>query len=201
MKEILNNSVFENIVNKSKFVAYSFSVHSANEVENVLNDLKKHHQDATHICYAFSLLGGQEKAVDDGEPQGTAGKPILDCIKKSAFSNTLIVVVRYFGGIKLGAGGLVRAYSGSASKVLAVSGINETTECQKINFCISLSESKQISKIEKIAGIKKIDAKYSNDISIDLYFEKPNFDSVTKAVENILCRAVDIVVDKKTYFV
>ena len=85
-----------------------------------LNNLNKTYADATHICYAYVVIdnGVKEKAVDNGEPSGTAGKPILDCIKKQNYVNMLVAVVRYFGGIKLGAGGLVRAYSQSAKNVI-----------------------------------------------------------------------------------
>lgn len=201
MKEILNNSVLENIVNKSKFIAHSFSVHSITEIEDILKTLRNNHFDCTHICYAYSLMAGQEKAVDDGEPQGTAGKPILDCIKKSGYTNTMVAVVRYFGGIKLGAGGLVRAYSNSASKVLAISGEKQTTECQKMTFCVSLAEGKQISKLENFQDIKKIEVKYFDKINVEIYFEKQNYDNIVSFVKNIFCREVDFELSDKIYFV
>lgn len=106
-------------IKKSKFIGLYFSVKSQDEVVEILNNLKKEHKKATHICYAYRLTSPfSEKAFDDGEPSGTAGKPILNVLQKQDKKDSLLVVVRYFGGIKLGAGGLVRAYSKTASETL-----------------------------------------------------------------------------------
>lgn len=109
--------MIELVEKKSKFLGYVFNVKSAKEVESIINDLKKEHKKCTHICYAYNICENVvlAKAVDDGEPSGTAGKPIFNVIEKKNLKNVLVVVVRYFGGIKLGAGGLVRAYTKCAS--------------------------------------------------------------------------------------
>ena len=109
--------MIEHIEKKSKFIGYCFNVTSVMQVDDVICQLKKEHKKATHICYAYMIKTGGvfAKAVDDGEPNGTAGKPILNVIERKNMFDVLIVVVRYFGGIKLGAGGLVRAYSKAAS--------------------------------------------------------------------------------------
>ena len=113
-------------IKKSKFFGYYFNVESADEVKEILENLKKENKKATHVCYAYRITKDQylEKAFDDGEPSGTAGKPILNVIQKQNLSNVLLVVVRYFGGIKLGAGGLVRAYSKTASEIVKELKIN-----------------------------------------------------------------------------
>lgn len=106
-------------IKKSKFIGLYFPVKSQDKVVEILNNLKKEHKKATHICYAYRLTNPfSEKAFDDGEPSGTAGKPILNVLQKQDKKDSLLVVVRYFGGIKLGAGGLVRAYSKTASETL-----------------------------------------------------------------------------------
>lgn len=114
----------ENLVEikKSKFYGYLFEVKSQNDVLAILANLKKEHKKATHICYAYKIVDGQEivKFNDDGEPSGTAGRPILNVIEKKKLCNVLVCVVRYFGGIKLGAGGLVRAYTKCTSELLKV---------------------------------------------------------------------------------
>ena len=104
-------------IKKSKFFGYLFDVNSLEEVTKILEKLKKEHKKATHICYAYKIKNGQEivKFNDDGEPSGTAGRPILNVIEKKNLQNIMVCVVRYFGGIKLGAGGLVRAYTKCAS--------------------------------------------------------------------------------------
>lgn len=101
-------------VKKSKFYSQAYNVQTKEEVEKILEDLQKQHKKATHICYAY-VLSNTAKFCDDGEPCGTAGRPIFNVLEKKKLQNTLIVVIRYFGGVKLGAGGLTRAYSKSAS--------------------------------------------------------------------------------------
>lgn len=107
------------IEKKSKFLGYRLDCQSLDEVEKALAFLKKEHKKATHICYAYSLSSPfLEKAVDNGEPSGTAGRPILSVLQKRGVKDVCVFVVRYFGGIKLGAGGLVRAYTKISSEVL-----------------------------------------------------------------------------------
>ena len=110
----------EIIVNKSRFIAYLFELNTIDDVKNILQNLKKQHKKANHFCYAyvFNKDSVNEKCSDDGEPSGTAGYPILNVMKKKGLKNSLVVVVRYFGGIKLGAGGLTRAYTKSVAELL-----------------------------------------------------------------------------------
>ena len=107
-------------VKKSRFIAYAFELKNVDEVKADIEFLRKQHKKANHVCYAYvcNINGVSEKCSDDGEPSGTAGYPILNVIKKKNLSNILVAVVRYFGGIKLGAGGLTRAYTKAASEVL-----------------------------------------------------------------------------------
>ena len=109
----------EYVEKKSKFIGYFLPCKTVEEIEIALNELKKEHKKATHICYAYSLKNPfLEKAVDDGEPSGTAGRPILSVMQKRGVCDACVFVVRYFGGIKLGAGGLVRAYTKVTGEVL-----------------------------------------------------------------------------------
>lgn len=111
--------IIEIVEKKSRFLGYRLPCKTVDEVERALEFLRKEHKKATHICYAYSLKSPfLEKAVDDGEPGGTAGRPILSVIQKRGVTDTCVFVVRYFGGIKLGAGGLVRAYTKVTSEVL-----------------------------------------------------------------------------------
>ncbi len=112
-----DNNIIE--IKKSKFIAYIYNVSTEKQCIQYLNALNIEHKDARHITYAYVLCSpAYEKCSDDGEPSGTAGKPILDCIKRNDLTNVMIAVVRYFGGVKLGAGGLTRAYSNSAKEVI-----------------------------------------------------------------------------------
>lgn len=111
----------ELIIKKSKFLGYGFSINSENEFIDFLNELKKQHKKATHFCYGYTLNTNNtliERFNDDGEPGGTAGRPMLNILKLKNKQNYAVIVVRYFGGIKLGAGGLTRAYIKTASQVI-----------------------------------------------------------------------------------
>ncbi len=113
-KTIKENVVAEIVEKKSKFIANVFYVESKKEVEKIIKETNKKYHDARHNCYAYRITdenGILEKSSDDGEPSGTAGAPILNILAKGDLSNILVIVTRYFGGILLGTGGLVRAYS------------------------------------------------------------------------------------------
>lgn len=112
--ELIKEYLYE--IKKSKFYAFNYKVDSIDEVNNIIELLKKEHKKARHIVYAYKI-DGIEKKFDDGEPSGTAGMPLYNIINKKDLNHTLLVVVRYFGGIKLGAGGLLRAYNTAGSEV------------------------------------------------------------------------------------
>lgn len=113
--ELINTYTLE--IKKSKFIAYYYNITNVEEVKLILDELKKEHKKAKHFPYGYNIQNSMKKS-DDKEPGGTAGMPILNIITKNNLDNTLIVVVRYFGGIKLGAGGLSRAYGNSAKEVI-----------------------------------------------------------------------------------
>ncbi|MBR5949323.1 MAG: YigZ family protein [Clostridia bacterium] len=126
----------EYVVNRSRFIGRCFPVCSEQEALERLEEVRRKHEGATHNCYAYSLLDGTRRFSDDGEPGGTAGMPIMDTLIRSSTENALIVVTRYFGGILLGSGGLVRAYSKSASDALNASGALMMTPCDQIEFTV-----------------------------------------------------------------
>lgn len=112
----LLNSV--TIINKkSKFIAYYYDINNISEVKEIITDLKKQHKKAKHFPYAYKI-GDYLKKSDDGEPTGTSGMPILKIITENNLDNVLIIIVRYFGGTKLGTGGLLRSYLDSAKEVI-----------------------------------------------------------------------------------
>ncbi len=113
--KLLNTYTLE--IKKSKFIALYYEINTKDEVLNILTELKKEHKKAKHFPYAYKIDMNIKKS-DDKEPSNTAGLPILNIIEKNNLNNTLIVIIRYFGGIKLGAGGLLRAYSNSAREVI-----------------------------------------------------------------------------------
>jgi len=125
-------------INKSRFITYINRAETEQEAIRFIEKIKKQHWDATHNCSAYvsGEFDQHQKADDDGEPSGTAGKPILEVIKKSAVKDTVIVVTRYFGGTKLGAGGLIRAYGKAASQGLKAAGLIERTLHTKVDVTV-----------------------------------------------------------------
>ncbi|KKE79683.1 YigZ family protein [Bacilli bacterium] len=113
------------IIQKSRFIGYVRRVKTEEEAQAFIQEIKKKHYDATHNCSAYIIGEHDEiqKANDDGEPSGTAGVPILEVLKKQGLKDTAVVVTRYFGGIKLGAGGLIRAYGSTTSQAIKTTGI------------------------------------------------------------------------------
>ena len=136
IKETYENTI---VIQKSTFITRIFRVDSIEEVEEKLAYVRKKHYDARHNCYAYILGDNQEiqKSSDDGEPSKTAGAPMLDVLKKNNMTNILAVVTRYFGGILLGAGGLVRAYSSSVSECLKLAKLYDTKLQAKFTLTVS----------------------------------------------------------------
>ena len=149
------------IINKSKFITNIFSVDNLDEINIYLEEIRNKYKDATHHCYAY-ILDNTKRFNDDNEPSGTAGMPILDCLEKNNLNHVLCIVTRYFGGIKLGAGGLVRAYSNSVSNAL-----NNTTKLELIDgyqalLRFSYNKTDEINKLlENYEIINKI---FNNDV-------------------------------------
>lgn len=129
----------ENVINKSRFIAHIRPVQNEEEAKAFINEIKSSHKDATHNCSAYTV--GPEmniqKANDDGEPSGTAGVPMLEILKKLEIHDACVVVTRYFGGIKLGGGGLIRAYSGAVRDVIYDIGRVELREAVPVTVTIS----------------------------------------------------------------
>ena len=147
MKSIEKNTEQTYIINKSKFITKLYRVETEENVLNILNNLKKEYKDATHICYAY-IIGNTKRFNDDGEPGGTAGMPILNVLENNNVDYILAVVIRYFGGIKLGAGGLVRAYSNSVSETLK-DNITEYVLGKQIKITFDYNNVKEIDNILK----------------------------------------------------
>lgn len=119
-KTVLTPDETEIEIKKSRFINMVFHIENEETAESILAEIRKKHYKANHVCWAYVLNTNpkRQKASDDGEPSGTAGKPILDVINHRELKDVLVVVIRYFGGVKLGTGGLIRAYGGGASDVL-----------------------------------------------------------------------------------
>ncbi len=152
---------------RSKFIANIFKINSVEEAENKLQEVKKKYYDARHNCFAYIVEDEgilKKKFSDDGEPSGTAGSPILNVIEKNELCNVLIVVTRYFGGILLGAGGLVRAYTESAAKAVNETNILEKEEGYEIEILINYQDLDKFKYYCNQNKIKIVDIKYLENI-------------------------------------
>ncbi len=165
---ITETGTSEVIIKKSRFLGIAANVDSEEEARELLNAIRKEHYSARHVCYAYSI-GDNNPALkfsDDGEPGGTAGRPILDVVTNSGVSNIVIIVVRYFGGVLLGTGGLVRAYTESAQE--AVKAAEKTTVWVTETFDITLDYGdfeRVKSLIEKIEGAS-LEVAYTDKVVI-----------------------------------
>lgn len=161
------------IIQKSKFIAEAYRVDTLEEIEQILSAIRKKYYDATHHCFAYRLNDTIQKMSDDGEPAKTAGAPILDVILKRNLTNILIVVTRYFGGILLGAGGLVRAYSGAASSVIEQATIFKLSYQKKFQLTCSYSSYQTILKTMKYIKIEN--TSFLTEVTILGYCKKELF--------------------------
>ena len=174
----VNNSENIIIINKSKFITNIFYINNLNDINIYLNKIKEKYKDATHHCYAY-IINNTKRFNNDGEPNGTAGMPILDCLEKNKLNHTLCIVTRYFGGIKLGAGGLVRAYSNSISNALKNSKFFKLKDGYKIKITFEYNNSKQIDNLVKDYEITK--KEYGKVITYELLITNDFLNKLNKS--------------------
>ena len=189
MKSIQTEITSEIIINKSRFITILTNINDIDKVKEKLEEIKKKYKDATHYCYAY-IINNHEKCSDNGEPSGTAGMPILNVLKQNDLTNILCVVIRYFGGIKLGAGGLIRAYSTSASEALNKAIITNIVNGYNITIEFSYDNLKQIDYL-----LKNIDIKhdYQPNITYNFNITETKF----KQIENELTKLSKIKLKKQ----
>lgn len=158
--EKLNNQI---VIDKSKFISYLFPCDNKEQANDILASLRKEHEFATHVCYAYIVIEDGVilyKSSDDGEPSQTAGAPILNVIKRNNLTNVLCAVVRYFGGIKLGAGGLVRAYTNSAALVVNEATIVTLVDAYKYKLVFPYERIKDIDKFLEVNQVEILEKEY-----------------------------------------
>lgn len=160
----------EIIINKSKFIGRAFPIQDEKDALEKIQSIRERYPDATHHCYAY--VTGENNSIqrfnDDGEPGGTAGMPILQVIQQQQIENVLVVVTRYFGGIKLGAGGLVRAYSKAASEAISKAGKYKMKLCYKGTIKLDYSHLGTIEYFLKQERIPVLNKEYLENVSIEL---------------------------------
>ena len=168
MNIISYNSKLEKEVKKSKFISFLYKVESIDEVNDYLNQLKKTYNDATHICYAY-IINSNMKYNDDNEPSGTAGVPILNVLKKHDLNYVLAVVVRYFGGIKLGSSNLLRTYLNITNENIKQNNIKKYIEEERLAISCPYDNLKLLNNLVKdyLIVSKNFDELVTYEIIID----------------------------------
>lgn len=169
-KTVKKDAFAETEIKKSRFLAHIAEVRSEEEAEALIKETRKKYYDASHSCSAYILNSdkGIRHSSDDGEPSGTAGKPILDVISGAGLSNVIVIVTRYFGGTELGTGGLVRAYSGATAEVLKNSEIVEVTDARLTEFVIDYGLLPKLQHICMELGIIIYETEYFEKVKISV---------------------------------
>lgn len=164
------------IEKKSEFISYVARIESEYEAKMFIEKIKAKHSDATHNCYAYILKGTQiARFSDDGEPQGTAGMPILEVIKREGLVGVCVVVTRYFGGILLGAGGLVRAYAKGAKIGIDKAGIAEFVEHVTFDVSVSYGEYEKVVKDLERNKVFLRNTEFADSVLLSLSCEEKNY--------------------------
>ncbi len=183
-KVIKSSSEFELKNKGSKFLGFGFRINSEEEFKTKLSELKAIHKKANHHCYAYRLIDPSiERSSDDGEPSGTAGKPILGQLVKYELFQTCIVVVRYFGGTKLGVRGLIDAYQGCAEGVIASGIIQTMTNYAYIEIIAEYHATAFVDRLIRIKNLKIVDEKFEQKISKKLAVPESKFEEVKAEIE------------------
>ena len=178
-KTIKENVSAELVDKKSKFIANLFYIESREEAEDIIKIQKKKYYDARHNCYAFRVLGEDgiiEKSSDDGEPSGTAGAPMLNILSKMEITNVLVIVTRYFGGILLGTGGLVKAYSNSTKLALEKAEISMLEEGFVYKLELNYSDLENFKYFMKNNEIKILKEEYFENVKLSIFVPKNKID-------------------------
>ncbi len=181
-------------IQKSKFITHLAHVESEEAAREFIQTIKKRYFDARHNCSAY-VLGAdsaKQKSNDDGEPGGTAGNPILEAIKKNGLTNIAVVVTRYFGGIKLGAGGLIRAYSHAAALGINAATTLEMTPFAQLDVSIAYDNLAAIEHYMRQNEIRSTDADYAENVTLHLLIPPEKIDLVREDITNMTAGRANI---------
>lgn len=173
-KTIKMDGIVEEEIKKSRFICFMKRVTTEEEARAFINSIKKEHYKANHNCSAFILGENMEikRSSDDGEPSGTAGVPMLTVLENHQLTNVAAVVTRYFGGIKLGAGGLIRAYAGAVAKAVKEIGVVEVKEQKGIAITLSYAQYQEFANWRAKLGLEEHDAQFTTEVQTMIYVDK-----------------------------
>lgn len=175
-------------IKKSQFICRLFPAQTEKEAKQIIREISEEYKDATHNCTAYVVSDG-EGYDDNGEPGGTAGRPMLNVLKKNEIKNVVAIVTRYFGGIKLGAGGLVRAYSKSVLECLAIAEIVEMELYELFRFTFEYQDIKAIDAEVRAKNLAVVEKQYEAQV---IYFVATDNVGIVKSVQDKLAKQVKI---------
>ena len=182
-------------IKKSRFICHIKRVTTEEEARNFIQAVKKEHYKATHNCSAF-ILGEQSeinRSSDDGEPSGTAGVPMLGVLENHQLTNVCAVVTRYFGGIKLGAGGLIRAYAGSVALAIKEIGSVHIKEQLGLRLTLSYSQYQELPNFLKAKQLQEQDTAFTDQVQTTIFVDKDDKESVIESLIELFNGKIDIV--------
>lgn len=183
MKSVRKITVNRLVIKKSEFICTLIPCNDESLVDQIINEYKQIYHDATHNCVAY-IVNNAKRAYDDGEPSKTAGVPMLDVLEKNELSNIIAIVTRYFGGIKLGAGGLTRAYRQSVADALKVADIVEKHLVPLYKITIGYSYTKKFEHLLKVHQIECINKEYLDQVSYECYLKDITFLDIIQDLTN-----------------
>ena len=189
---VASADVCEKVIEKSRFLAYAAHTAGEEEARAFLQDVRARHPLATHVCYAFvaDRLGNLMRFSDDGEPQGTAGMPILGVLRARKLFETAVAVVRYFGGIKLGAGGLTRAYSSSAAEALDRAAVCEYAVCTEVTVRVAYPEVNALTRF--LEGRNVLSREFSEKAAFTIAVREEETDGFCAQCADVLLGRAEI---------
>ncbi|MBR2207352.1 MAG: YigZ family protein [Synergistaceae bacterium] len=180
---------YEEKIKRSIFIAELEPCNNEKEARDFLARVIAKHRDATHNCRAY-IINGVEYSSDDGEPSGTAGKPILNTIKHSELVNVMVIVTRYFGGVKLGVRGLIDAYGGVAAKALELAGRIEKIKTFSINISLEYNSMGAITKLLETYNAINFSWEYGKNVNVKADVPENFFENLTRELEQLKARKI-----------
>lgn len=176
----------EYTIKKSRFIATLQEIHDESEAAACLERIRKQYWDARHNCYAYQLGpgGSIQKSSDDGEPAGTAGRPILEILKKQGITNTIAIVTRYFGGVKLGASGLIRAYGHAVVLALEEAQIADYIPHDVVTVCVPYSFVSTVERLTSEQGLTVADRSFADTVTFTLHIPQEQTEAVKHSLIN-----------------
>ncbi len=189
-------------IKRSLFIATVKGEVDADGAEEFVRAVRKKYPDATHNCYAYvsDELGNVTRFSDDGEPSGTAGQPILDVLKKQGLVKSAIVVTRYFGGVKLGAGGLVGAYSGTASEAVRQAVISQKRESRSVEVKAGYSDFSTLDKFLRNSVCRVGNVEYGDEVRAKVFVPSDGVNAFVRSVCEITGARADCIISADTFY-